>query len=151
MTERRSNRIWNRLGIVSAAVAMLIAAGSVSRAADTGTLKLKVSDCGEAWLDDAKVEIDIVRSGSGTVADTTVYSDSLGYVEVTFTILENEDEAQVTVTPDGSGNSDSGHVYEFVSDGRGGGVFDVEDLLEGACRDYWYDEENNIIQCNYDG
>jgi hypothetical protein len=120
------------------------------RAGETGMLKLKVRPCASNnWLVGAAVEVSIQRSGAGEVDSAKGTTDGAGYVEFTFTSLEGDDEAHVTVTPNGA-SSDPNHVYYWIaSRGRTGGLFDLAPGSDSFCDDAWYDFPNQILLCKY--
>ena len=118
-------------------------------AGDTGTLRLKVVRCQNSQsISGAQVAVSVTRSGVGVVDSASDSSNSEGFVRFTFTNLENNDEAHVTVTPIGE-NHDDGHVYHWVSGGgRTVGYWELGEA-DDTCADSWYDQTNNIIQCLY--
>jgi hypothetical protein len=118
-------------------------------AADTGTLKLMVTNCSSVPCDGGFVEVEIYRAGSGVVATDDGYTDE-GYIEFTFTMLEGGDHARVSVS--GCGLSERVHTYVWVSDnGDRPAFWDVLTTIPNSpCRDSWWDEEENIIQCKCD-
>ncbi len=119
-------------------------------AAETGKLKLMVTDCAGTTYDNALIEVEVVRAGSGVVASDSDYTND-GYVEFVFTVLQHGDEAHVTVAACGS--SETAHVYVWISENGGDRppMWDIGTTIPNApCQDGWWDEEENIIQCRCD-
>lgn len=141
------------LRLAVALICLMVAFGLLaapSTAGDTGVLKVKVRQClGNNWIGGAAVEVSIQRSGSGEVDSAKGTTDGSGYVEFTFYDLEDDDEAHMTVTPDGM-DPDAGHVYYWeVPGGRAGGAFELAADTDSICDDCWYDMINRIFLCKY--
>ncbi|MBD3161433.1 MAG: hypothetical protein GF346_04405 [Candidatus Eisenbacteria bacterium] len=144
----RTRVILGAAALATVLIGALLAAVPTA-SADTGTLKLKIRPCSySSWLDSAKVEVDIYRPEQGVIDSDTDYTDSEGYVAITFTGLQNGDQARVTVTPQEQ-SPDDDHTYYWVSGALLAGEWDIEASAESLCEDDWYDEEENIILCLY--
>ena len=121
-----------------------------SQADQSGTLKLKVQRCLTVqWISGARVDVIVTRLNVGEIDTATGYTNSDGYVEFTFTNLEGNDEATVTVTPSGERADDSHHYYWNVGTGRNAGWWDLGIQGDTVCSDGWYDQTNDIITCEY--
>jgi hypothetical protein len=128
----------------------LLASSVPCTAGQSGDLKLKVRLCvGRDWLSGAEVDVVIYRPGVGEVDSDNGYTDGEGYIDFTFTDLENGDQAKVTVTPEGM-PPDEGHIYYWNSGEGRAGWWDLGIQGESICKDSWYDEQNNIILLLYD-
>ncbi len=142
-----------RLVVAALCAALLCAAllPSPSAAGETGVLKLKIRPCASNnWLVGAAVDVSIQRSGYGEVESGKGTTDDAGYVELTFTGLENDDEAHVTVTPQGM-SADPNHVYYWVSSrARAESSFSLQPGSDSLCSDSWYDYANRIFLCKYE-
>jgi hypothetical protein len=138
-----------RGAVICAVLLGLFASAVPCLAGESGVLKLKVRLCdGRGWLSDAEVDVTIYRPGEGEVDSASGYTDGDGYIDFTFTDLENADQARVTVTPEGK-PPDDGHIYYWVSGGRAG-WWDLGIQGESTCEDSYYDEGANIILLLYD-
>jgi hypothetical protein len=115
-------------------------------AAETGTLKLMVTNCSGTPYDGAEVGVEIHRTGGGIVATESGYTDD-GYVEFSFSVLQDGDQAQVTVSE--CRRMERAHGYTWVSnDADKPGFWDIgETIPRTGCVDGWWDENENIIQC----
>lgn len=122
-----------------------------SSAGCSTVLKLKVWRCSTStWTSGAAVSVSVVRPGYGQVGSANKTTDGSGYVDFSFSGLEADDEAHVTVTPSGSG-SDSDHVYALTQAERAGVCWDMSDTADsGGCSDDWYDIDERIIKCAYE-
>ena len=129
-------------------IGMALMGTEAAWAQETGTLKLMVTDCSGTPYDGASVEVEILRAGSGVVAREDGVTEE-GYVEFTFTVLEDEDQARATV--DACGSDDATHVYVWVSqNGNTPSIWDIGDRPNATCTDTWWDEQENIIQLRCD-
>lgn len=141
--------------LAAAAVAFIVAVASVvvdpAWASSPGQLKLRVARCSNgAWVSGAAADVQIYReSGGGPVAYGSGTTDGDGYVTISFSDLEDGDEAHVTVTPSGE-SSDNGHIYYWVDPGdRDAGTFDLGVSVDQSCTDGWYSQSSNVILCRY--
>jgi hypothetical protein len=144
-----SNRRWLSSLSAPALLALMIAV-MPAHASQTGTLKLKVLRCQTPqWIADARVDVEVRTPGGSTIDTAYGYTNNQGYVEFTFTNLDDKDEAKVTVTPSGE-HSDGNHTYYWVAGSdRSPGLWDFDFQLDSLCSDGWYDQSNDIIQCVY--
>jgi hypothetical protein len=115
---------------------------------DNVDLQLKVCTCTGTWLSNAEVEAVVYRPGVGQIDSDSGYTDGSGNICLQFDGLQHEDEAHVTVTPQG-GSPDPDHRYAWDSnDGEGDTAhWDILPGLQKQCPDDWFDEANNIIRC----
>ena len=139
-----------RGAVLGAVLLGLFASAVPCTAGQSGDLKLKVRLCvGTIWVSDAEVDVIIYRSGEGEVDYDNGFTDDVGYIDFTFTDLENADQAWVTVTPKGMSPDDE-HTYYWLA-GRGrAGWWDLGIQGDSICEDSWYDEEKNIILLLYE-
>jgi len=136
--------------LFTAAIVLLAAGGVAPAAAESGTLKLMVTDCFTSeQIDNARVEVVIWREGVGKVDTASGYTED-GYIEFTFDDLEDEDKARVSATPSGQG-TDSRHTYFWNSGDppQRGGAWDLTIGLDGICEDVWWDKDEGILGCVY--
>ncbi len=137
----------------AAVAALMVAAVSFfvpAMAGETGTLKLKVKECGGSWLSGAEVHVSVWRDGEGEVDSANGTTSLNGYIQFTFTDLEDGDRARVTVST--AAGEDDDHEYEWESSGDEGDYYwDLVGPPELPCDDEWYDEDENIILLYYNG
>ena len=120
-----------------------------SRADQTGTLKLRVHRClSVQWIGGARVDVIVTRLNVGQIDSATGYADKDGNVDFTFTNLEGQDEATVTVTPSGEASDNNHHYYWNAGADRNAGWWDLGSQ-DSICSDNWYDQTHNIIACEY--
>lgn len=114
----------------------------------SGELKLKVRYCiGTTWVSNGAVDVVIYRPGVGNVDSGSGTTDSGGYVAISFTSLEKDDEARVTITPQNQ-SPDSNHTYCWAEEGRSG-YWALSIQSDSICSDSYYDQQNNIILALY--
>ena len=147
-----TRRSFVREGLVLCAVwiALAMIGSGPAQATGTSILKLMVLDCfTEDEIDNALVEVVIWRLGEGEIDSDSDYTD-VGYVEFTFSDLEDGDKARVTVTPPRK-NPDSSHVYYWVEveDPPGADAWDLAGGLDDICEDGWWDKSSGILECLY--
>lgn len=134
--------------IVALVVALGLSALQPAFAGSPGQLQLRVARCSNgAWIANATVSVVIYhQTGGSPAASGSGTTDGSGYVTISFSDLEDGDEARVTVTPSGE-SADSGHLYHWAAPGgeREVGIFDLTTSLRQPCTDGWYDEPGNII------
>lgn len=131
--------------------ALLLAGAGAAFAGSPGQLKLRVARCSNgAWIANAAVSVQIYHASGGGPGDVgSGTTDGNGYVTISFTSLEDDDEAHVTVTPSGE-NADPSHIYQWLDpEDRDAGGWDLGLMLDQTCTDDWYDQTNNIILCRY--
>lgn len=99
-------------------------------------LRLLVTTCNSTPLDSAAVVVNLYRPGTGIFGYESGYTDE-GAIVFALAGLECEDEARVTVTPDG-GASDPDHCYIYVGDCEGDNptLWDI-DTSANLCKDDW--------------
>ncbi|MBM3317781.1 MAG: hypothetical protein FJY75_07995 [Candidatus Eisenbacteria bacterium] len=78
-------------------------------------LCLMVTDCLSQPMDQALVEVQIFRPGSGIIDSDNGYTDD-GAICFRFADLECDDEARVSLTPATSDAPDADHIYIYIGD-----------------------------------
>jgi len=126
-------------------------AGAPEMDAPQVPLNLMVTDCEGVALDGAAIGVTLYRPGEGILAYSAGETES-GYVEFNLSGLQCNDEARVTVTPEG-GTPDSDHVYVYIGNcgSKGAGNWDLGAHLY-ACDDWWWGDtaEGEIIHTIYE-
>jgi hypothetical protein len=142
----QSGSVLKKLSIAVVCCVTLGLFATPALAGEYGMLKLKVCNCLGTWLNNAEVEASIMRPGEGKIDASTDYTSAQGYVEFEFFDLEDDDEAHVTVTPDG-GSPDDSHVYTWSGGLMDGGKWALSEVSDAGCEDSWFNVMENIIRC----
>ena len=128
--------------------ALLLFALVGAQATGEATLKLMVTDCNGAPLDNASVRVVVHHAGSGSSDRASGYTDD-GYIELSLGAMQSGDEARVTVTASG-GDPDGDHTYIWLGNQNGLSQWDVGEQAV-PCRDGWWNQNDQVIHCAYNG